>query len=207
MSYSENETAALIRRAALGAGLEAGVADDVAEASLWLIRRGAPGAEAAADALTRPQPPSADVRAACALSAVIDAALVGADLAGADLAGAAAASGGARATLSLKGVDVPLLAAGLVGARAEQLGLAAEFFASDGAALPLGPALSRAEAVTVSAGPPPDEARAAVRCALTPAARAALDALARKTLTTSSAASRSRGAGAGAEAGSGGETD
>ncbi|MEO1291724.1 MAG: DUF3726 domain-containing protein [Pseudomonadota bacterium] len=189
MSYSQTETAALVQRAAVGAGLTLGLAEEIAEACLWLFQHGAPGANAVADALAGLALDTGHdpfTRAAVDVPARLDMAL-----------GLALASGEAK--VSLKRVDVPLLAMGLAALRAAQLELSASVYDAshrslDVATAPIGPAdLSiQFEARTATPNPP-----ALGRCRFDDAVYARLDALARNTLTPASETSRRSGAGAG----------
>jgi len=85
MKYSDNEALSLMTKAAQGAGYPAGVAVDLANAGLWLLRRGYDGVTSLVAALTAPPQPAmpisdgvwAEARAATAGLAALDLLLAG----------------------------------------------------------------------------------------------------------------------------------
>lgn len=56
MTYSENEVGSLLRKAAIGAGLSSGVAEDISRAGLWLLVHGLAGDQAVLQGISRLEP-------------------------------------------------------------------------------------------------------------------------------------------------------
>ena len=193
MSYSRTETAALIQRAAIGAGLCAGLAEEIADACLWLTQRGGPGAAAALAGLERPA-------AAAEMAERLDQALA---------AEAAAGAGETAQEVRFDAAAAPLLALGLAGLRAERLGLGVSVTGTDGRALRPEMALTGPMDLRVRfspaagddpdvAGPGQEAGQEAGRCVIDGATYRGLTVLARRTLVPASESSRASGAGAGA---------
>ncbi len=129
---SFNEIAVTVRKACVGAGCDHGMADDIGRAAAWLHRNGAPGVKAALAALEETAPAPALPRT--------DGSVLVFDNARIALCGAAAIDmliSGAVREARLLNADAPLLAIGLLGARAKQDGLSFRVVA-DGAAMTVG---------------------------------------------------------------------
>ncbi|MBX2854707.1 MAG: DUF3726 domain-containing protein [Rhodobacteraceae bacterium] len=171
----------MIKRAAIGAGLCTGLAEEVAEASLWLIQHNAPGAAAAATGLEGLACPSR-LQVAAEAPIRLDQAL---------------AEGVAE--LTLESVDSPLLALGLANLRAERLGLDVEVLDTSRQAIDPSTTLEGAIDLLMrfSASTAKPSPATAMRCDIDDETYARLDAFARKTLIPASASSRVSGAGAG----------
>ena len=180
MTFSLNEVEATVRKAARGAGLPIGIAEDIGRAAAWLCARGEDGSAAALEGLRR-----YDASRPCALNE-----------AGADPAARAVIEGlsaidliiaGCRDRVELSGLDVPMLLRGLVGISTAGRELAIELdLGLDGHAT-----LIRREWHAAESAPHTRRHEA------DPAVWHELQGLAARTYVPASEASRAHGAGAG----------
>ncbi len=139
MTFSLNEIEAMGKRAARGAGLSWGLAEEAGKATRWLTARGLPGAELLADILSQN-----DKRDGADLTPATDRDLWEAPggrlcplIAGAALSDRAAEIAGGR-MLNLMAVDRPLLLAPFAAGAARQTGVTIHL-AWDGLVITLGP--------------------------------------------------------------------
>lgn len=188
MNLSQNEFRSLVKRAAVGVDLPAGLADDVADGAAWLMRRGLDGAEAALAGLSplagTTAPQTSEASAARVAASAMDRLLAG----DAD-------------EIVLGALDAPLLAVGVAFSRAEAASVGVEIIAGAGeAAVDLrqppqtGVRLTLRRAARAEADL--DDGRA-LRFIVSAEAHARLQRLAGLALVPATAASRMLGAGAG----------
>lgn len=180
LSYNEVQT--LARKAAAGAGLPYGVAEDIGEAAVWLSARGVDAVAAVVDALAGRGPDDildglADIDALCC---------------------------GGRDEVALHGRDCGLLLIGLAGATAGEMGLCLAVERGEGAVVPLalvedaGGLMPSAAVLRLLPGDDRLARPATPRPAASDlAAYAAALALAARTCVPASDFSRAQGAGAG----------
>lgn len=186
MTLSANEFQSLVKRAGVGAGLATGLAEDVAEAALWLHRNGGDGARTALAALTSFAGTPAEEVCVAATDApsAVDRVLAG-------LADEAI----------LKNVDAPELVVGLAGARTVGAeGALAVISVADGAIIQPTASIARGTDLAIRRAPATAAATAGEPVRRIHIDQAVYDALltfANKTLVAATEASRRFGAGAG----------
>lgn len=181
MNLSQNEFLSLIRRAVIGAGAPPGLAEDAAEAALWLAMQGLDGARAALEGLASASNPAATLHTG---PSALDSLL----------------SGQVDEVLTPE-VDAPLLIIGIAKARGRAARWGVEVLdavtgASVGPERPpsAGCSLILRRGAALGAAAPCDPAK---RILVDPHAYEALQRYAQETLVPASDASRARGAGAG----------
>jgi Protein of unknown function (DUF3726) len=206
--YAMSELQALAYKAAVGAGLPVGVAQDIAAAGVWLAQRRFTACQIIARGLADVGTKRGDCRTSDLGVELVDVRAAATGTSAVDLL---VASGRSTFEVSLKGLDEPALLLGLVGTAADRYAIAIELVVS-GRTFVVDPTCSVEPATFPTRGPADIALRRATPSAITsppclatrydPAAVSdtgwdQLERLAKRTYVPATDHSRARGAGAG----------